>query len=140
MYSTDHVDERYSLSALTGRIIAAAQEVQNTLGPGFEEKVYQRALALELPAQGLEYSWEVWIEVHYKGEIVGEKRIDFLIDDPTGAVMVEIKAKSKLEVCWRPSGFPQRLCIWNCGYQKPKSGQPLDIKTLRVFWVTRWGY
>ena len=97
MDSVDHVDERYPLSALTGRIIAAAQEVFNTIGLGFEEKIYQRALALELPAQGLEYSREVQIDVFYKGEEVGNKRVDFLIDDPTGAVMVEIKAKSKLE-------------------------------------------
>ena len=97
MDSVNHVDERYPLSALTGRIIAAAQEVYNTIGPGFEEKVYQRALALELPAQGLEYSREVWIDVHYKGEVVGKKRVDFIIDDPSGAVLVEIKAKAKLE-------------------------------------------
>ena len=82
MDSKDHVDERYHLSALTGRIIAAAQEVYNTIGPGFEEKIYQRALALELPAQGLEYSREVLIDVHYKEETVGKKRVDFLIDDP----------------------------------------------------------
>jgi GxxExxY protein len=97
MNSKNHVDERYHLSALTGRIIAAAKEVHNTIGPGFEEKVYQRSLALELPAQGLEFSREVWIDVHYKGEIVGKKRVDFLVDDPSGAVMVEIKAKAKLE-------------------------------------------
>ena len=59
MDSVDHVDERHPLSALTGRIIAAAQEVFNTIGPGFEEKNYQRALALVLPAQGLEYAREV---------------------------------------------------------------------------------
>jgi GxxExxY protein len=97
MSSQDHVNDHYPLSALTGRVIAASQEVHNTIGPGFEEKIYQRALALELPAQGLEYSREVWIDVHYKGEIVGKKRVDFLVDDPTGAVMVEIKAKAKLE-------------------------------------------
>ena len=97
MESKEYVDERYPLSALTGRIIAAAQEVFNTIGPGFEEKIYQRALALELPAQGLEYSREVWIDVIYKGEEVGKKRVDFIVDDPSGAVMVEIKAKSKLE-------------------------------------------
>ena len=97
MNSQNHVDERYPLSALTGRVIAAAQEVHNTIGPGFEEKIYQRALALELPAQGLEYSREVQIDVHYKGEEVGKKRVDFVVDDATGAVMVEIKAKSKIE-------------------------------------------
>ena len=93
MSSQDHVDSRYPLSALTGSIIAAAQEVHRTLGPGFEEVVYQRALAKELPAYGLEYSREVWIDILYKGDKVGRKRVDFIIGDATGDVMIEIKLK-----------------------------------------------
>ena len=46
MDSQDHVDERYPLSALTGRIIASDQEVLKTIGPGFKEKIYQRSLAV----------------------------------------------------------------------------------------------
>ncbi len=60
-----HIDECYPLSALTGRIIAAAQAVHRELGPGFEEVISQRALALEFPAYGLEFSPEVWMDVHY---------------------------------------------------------------------------
>jgi GxxExxY protein len=97
MNERSHVDSRYPLSALTGSVIAAAQEVHRVLGPGFEEVVYQRALAKELPAHGLEHSREVWIDVIYKGEKVGRKRVDFLIGDDTGEVMVEIKAKANLE-------------------------------------------
>ena len=97
MNQRSHVDSRYPLSALTGSVIAAAQEVHRVLGPGFEEVVYQRALAKELPAHGLEYSREVWIDVIYKGEKVGRKRVDFLIADDTGEVMVEVKAKASLE-------------------------------------------
>lgn len=63
-----HVAPRYPLSALTAAIIAAAHEVHRTLGPGFREVVYQRALARELTTQGLEYSREVTIEVFYKGD------------------------------------------------------------------------
>lgn len=85
--------EEYPLSEVTGRIIAAATEVHRQLGPGFEEVIYQRALALELPAHGLEFSREVWIDVHYKGEKVGRKRVDFVVDE----VLVEIKAKARLE-------------------------------------------
>ena len=92
-----YTDSRYPLSSLTSRVIAAAYEVHHTLGPGFEEVVYQRALAKELPAHGLEYDREVWIDVVYKGETVGRKRVDFVIGDETGDVMVEIKAKPKLE-------------------------------------------
>ena len=92
-----YVDSRYPLSALTGQIIGAAQEVHRTLGSGFMEVIYQRALAKELPAHGLEYSREVWIDVLYKGEKVGRKRVDFVIGDSSGDVMVEIKAKGALE-------------------------------------------
>ena len=94
---TTYVDDRYPLSAETARILAAAQEVHRYLGPGFEEVIYQRALAKELPVHGLEYSREVWIDVLYKGEKVGRKRVDFMIGAGDESVMVEIKAKAALE-------------------------------------------
>ena len=87
------VKGEYPLSKVTAKIIAAATQVHKTLGPGFEEVIYQRALALELPAHRLEFSREVWIDVLYKGVEVGKKRVDFLIED----IMVEIKARSEVE-------------------------------------------
>jgi GxxExxY protein len=92
-----YVDERYPLSALTGRIIAAAQEVHRALGPGFKEVIYQRALARELPAHDLDHAREVWIDIVYKGERIGRQRVDFVVGDGSGGVMVEIKARSALE-------------------------------------------
>jgi len=92
-----YVDPRYPLSSLTARIIAAAQQVYRVLGPGFEEVIYQRALARELPVHNLEFEREVWIDVVYKGIKVGRKRVDFVIGDERGDVMVEIKAKARLE-------------------------------------------
>jgi GxxExxY protein len=44
------INEEYPLSEITARIIAAATQVHKSPGPGFEEVIYQRALALELPA------------------------------------------------------------------------------------------
>ncbi len=88
-----YVKAEYPLSGVTARIIAAATEVHSVLGPGFEEVIYQRALARELPARQLEFSREVWMEVRYKGVKVGSKRVDFVIDE----VMVETKAKALLE-------------------------------------------
>jgi len=82
----DHVKEEYPHSAITSKIIAASKEVHRVLGPGYQEVIYQRALALELPAYGLEFEREVWMDVVYKGEKIGKKRVDFLIED----VMVEI--------------------------------------------------
>lgn len=91
--ATEHVKPEYPLSELTSGIIAAAVEVHRTLGPGFRELIYQRALARELMAQGLDFVREEWIDVLYKGENVGKHRVDFVIED----CMVEIKAKAALD-------------------------------------------
>ncbi len=91
--SEQYVRKGYPLSEVTAKIIAAAKVVHSDLGPGFEEVIYQRALALELPVHGLEYSRECWIDIHFRGTKIGTKRIDFIVDE----VMVEIKARSALE-------------------------------------------
>jgi len=91
--SQQYVRDEYQLSDVTARIIAAAMEIHRRFGPGFEEVIYQRSLALELPAHNLEFSREVWIDVYYKDKKVGRKRVDFVVDE----VMVEIKAKSAIE-------------------------------------------
>ncbi len=88
-----YIKPEYPLSEITSRIIRAATQVHPILGPGFEEVIYQRALALELQAQSLEFSREVWIDVIYNDMKVGKKRVDFII---TG-VMVEIKARAELQ-------------------------------------------
>jgi GxxExxY protein len=108
-------DERYPLSSLTSRIIACAVEVHKTLGPGFEELFYQRALHREFAAAGLEATREVDIEVHYKEEKLGTKRIDFVVEN----CLVEIKAKDKIDEVaivqtlsyLYASGFPVALLI-----------------------------
>jgi len=97
MGSQEYIDEKYPLSELTGQTIAAARVVHRELGPGFEEVIYQRALALELPAHGVEFEREVWIDVLYRGSSVGKKRVDFMVGDQSGSALVEIKAKAKLE-------------------------------------------
>jgi GxxExxY protein len=88
-----YVRKEYPLSEQTSRIIAAAKAVHAELGPGFEEVIYQRALALEFPVHGLDFSREVWMDVYYRGTKVGRKRVDFVVED----VMVEIKAKAALD-------------------------------------------
>lgn len=75
-----YVRPDYPHSELTASIIAAAQEVHRTLGPGFEEVFYQRAMSKELQAGGQDHAREVWIDVHYKGEKLGRKRVDFVVD------------------------------------------------------------
>ena len=90
---TTHEDERYPLSGLTSRIIGCAVEVHKTLGPGFEEVFYQRALHRELVAAGLDATREVNIEVRYKDLVLGKKRVDFVAEE----CLVEIKAKGALD-------------------------------------------
>lgn len=123
--SSKYVKSEYPQSEVTARIIAAAKEVYQTLGPGFEEVFYQRALAKEFPVQGLEFAREVWMEVNYKGLVLGRKRVDFVVQ----AVMVEIKAKAALEAVdhvqtlsyLKASGYKVGL-LFNVG------GIKLDIK------------
>jgi len=88
-----YIRQEYPLSEVTSRIIRAAQQVHSELGPGFQEVIYQRALALEFPAHELDFSREVWMDIYYKGQKIGRKRVDFVADE----VLVEIKAKATLE-------------------------------------------
>lgn len=88
------IKEEYRLSALTGKIIGCAMEVHKQLGNGFQEVIYQRALAIEMSLQGLSYSREFEMSIFYKGEHIGTRRVDFFIE---GQVMLEIKAVIQLE-------------------------------------------
>jgi GxxExxY protein len=91
----------YDFDDATGSIIGCALEVHRMLGPGFREIVYQRALAMELQAAGLAFDREVNIPIHYKGQRIATRRVDFVVED----VMVEIKAKSELA----PEDYVQAL-------------------------------
>lgn len=94
MIEKDHIKEKYPLSELTGKIIKCAIEVHKQLGNGFQEVIYQRALAIEFAIQGLDFEREFEMPVFYKGEQIGTRRVDFFVD---GNVMVEIKAVIQLE-------------------------------------------
>jgi len=76
------------------KIIGCAMEVHKTLRAGFQEVIYQRALAIELGRAGLSYAREYEMPIHYKNEVIGERRVDFFVEN---AVMVELKAISTLE-------------------------------------------
>ena len=88
------IKQEYPLSDLTGKIIGCAMEVHRIMGNGFQEVVYQRCLAIEMSQQGLEFSREHEMELNYKGEHVGTRRVDFFVE---GKVMVELKAIVALE-------------------------------------------
>jgi GxxExxY protein len=89
-----YVSSQYPDSELTGKIIGCAMEVHRTLGNGFQEKIYQRALAIEMTYQGLSFSREHEMNIIYKGTHIGTRRVDFFVEEK---IMVEIKAVIKLE-------------------------------------------
>ena len=60
-------------------VIGAALEVHRCLGPGFPQGVYERALALELAERGVPFERQVSLAVQYKGNCVGEWRVDLLV-------------------------------------------------------------
>lgn len=87
------IKKEYPLSELTGKIIGCAMEVHRILGNGFQEVIYQRALTKEMRLQGLAFSREHEMMIHYKGEEIGTRRVDFFVE---GEVMVELKAVVQL--------------------------------------------
>jgi len=88
------INPEYKYSELTGKIIGCAIEVHKFLGNGFQEVIYQRAMAYEMELQGLLFTREFDMPVFYKKWQVGTRRVDFLVE---GKISVEIKAVIKLE-------------------------------------------
>jgi GxxExxY protein len=78
----------YSLQSISEQIIGAAFEVHNILGYGFLERVYQRAMQVELQLRGIKVELEPQIKVQFKGAIVGDYAADLLIADK---IIVELK-------------------------------------------------
>ena len=85
------INEKYKYSELTSRIIKCAIAVHSYLGNGFQEVIYQRALAYEFILENLKYERELEMDIYYKDlqKPIGNRRVDFLIEDK---VLVEIKA------------------------------------------------
>ena len=81
---------------ITEKIIGAAFEVHKFLGNGFQEVIYQRALAYEMSRAGLEFAREIEQEIFYKDlpEPIGTRRADFVVE---GKVLVELKALTQIE-------------------------------------------
>lgn len=88
------IKEEYKYSAVTGKIIGCAMEVHKLLGNGFQEVIYQRALAYEMELQGLGFVREFEMPIYYKEKHIGTRRVDFLVE---GNISVELKALIQLE-------------------------------------------
>ncbi len=88
------IKKEFRYSELTGKIIGCAMTVHSALGNGFQEVIYQRALAMEMADQGIAFNREQTMPVYYKGHQIGSRRVDFLVED---VVCVELKAVIRME-------------------------------------------
>lgn len=88
------VNEQYKYSELTSKVIGCAMTVHKTLGNGFQEVIYQRALEIEMQMANLSFSREFEMPIFYRDISIGTRRVDFLVEN---VLSVELKAISKLE-------------------------------------------
>src|SRR5688572_12721320 len=110
------------LNSLSEQVLGAVFEVANTLGAGFLEKVYERALLQEFALRGIRATPQTSFSVTYKGRIVGEYFADILVEE---ALVIELKCVDRLASehtaqCLnylRASG--RKLCLL-VNFQKPK--------------------
>ncbi len=84
----------YMFKEITEKIIGSSMKVHASLGNGFQEVIYQRALEIEMGEAGLRFSREFSMPIHYKGKKIGERRVDFFVEEK---IMVELKAIIQLE-------------------------------------------
>jgi GxxExxY protein len=78
---------------LTHKIIGCAMKVHGTLGSGFQEVIYQRAMSIEMAKQGLVFGREKEMTIYYDGIEIGTRRVDFFVEEK---IMIELKAISAL--------------------------------------------
>lgn len=114
---------------LTYKIIGCAMKVHSTLGNGFQEVIYQRALAIEMTKQGLFFERELEMPLFYEGESIGSRRVDFLVAEN---IMVELKAVIKLEDVHLAQGLNYLVAYKvDKGLLLNFGAQSLEIKRLR---------
>jgi GxxExxY protein len=92
----------YNFKDIANQIIGTAIEVHKELGPGFQEVTYQRALAMEFQAVGMDFAREEKVSIFYKGKHIDTRRVDFVVED----CILEIKARKEL----LPEDNIQTLC------------------------------
>jgi GxxExxY protein len=74
---------------ITEKIIAAALQVHKTMGNGFQEVIYQRAMEIEMPLFSLNFERERELPIYYRDFQIGTRRVDFFVENK---IMVELKA------------------------------------------------
>jgi GxxExxY protein len=89
----DEMEGDPELNRVTNAIIGAAIAVHRELGPGYDEQTYENALAIEFGIRGIRFEHQFLVAIHYRGQKVGERRLDFLVE---GVVVLELKAVEQL--------------------------------------------
>jgi GxxExxY protein len=114
---------------LTYKIIGCAMKVHSVLGNGFQEVIYQRALAIEMEKQGLTFERELEMPLFYDEQPIGSRRVDFLVEE---TVMVELKALIKLEDVHLAQGLNYLVAYKvDLGLLLNFGAQSLEVKRLR---------
>jgi GxxExxY protein len=124
------MSEKLKYSEITGKIIGCAFEVHKFLGNGFQEVIYQRALAYEMGRAGLSFAREIEQDIFYKDllEPIGTRRADFVVE---GKVLVELKAITELEdVHWAQLLNYLRAYRWEVGLLLNFGSKSLTFKRL----------
>lgn len=88
------IKPEYKYSDLTEKIIGCSMKVHNALGNGFQEVIYQRALAIEMEKNKIVFLRECEMPIFYDNISIGTRRVDFLVEEK---ILVEMKAVTKLE-------------------------------------------
>jgi len=84
----------FKYGEITEKIIGAAFRVHNTLGCGFQEVIYQRAMEMEFRLIPLDYAREFEMPIYYLDEQIGTRRVDFFVENK---ISVELKAVTKID-------------------------------------------
>lgn len=114
---------------LTYQIIGCAMKVHSYLGNGFQEVIYQRALAIEFKKANLEYERELEMPIYYHEEEIGTRRVDFLVNRE---VLVELKALVKMEDVHLAQGLNYLVAYGlDKGLLINFGAQSIEIKRLR---------
>jgi len=114
---------------LTYKVIGCAMKVHSTLGNGFQEVIYQRALAIEMQKQGISFQRELEMPLYYDNQYIGTRRVDFLVE---ATLMVELKALVKMEDVHIAQGLNYLVAYKvDKGLMLNFGNQSLEVKRLR---------
>ena len=114
---------------LTYKIIGCAMKVHSYLGNGFQEVIYQRALAIEMTNQGVDFAREVEMPIFYDNQNIGSRRVDFVV---ANEIVVELKAIILLEDVHLAQGLNYLVAYkMDKGLLINFGAKSLDVKRLR---------